>query len=484
MWDTWVAEELLLNDDWELCDKARRPKKTVPGPSALESALKRRCDIVLDKELGGGALSDFGADHLLDEQYAYSAGDTRHLFALESAQRVEIAAVAMNRIAEIEMSLVPIMSHMEIVGIPLRADILIKELDELQGRVAQLDREILPAMQAVGFDPYLEYSAKSGNYLQPSKKTKPVNLNGDNLKQHYFRGLEKRLSLKMPRTESGLISITLDSLRDLQDPVARLYFTRGEYTALEGGIKQRLPFIGPDGRVHPTHDQLSANTGRISTSEPPMSNLPKVIKGSPLRRGVEAFAGYVLIQGDLSLIEVRAQGHFTGEPTMIELFNLPPGDPRGDIYRLFASWVHQCEIEEIPARGELRNQAKPPVLGTAYLMGVKTFIEYARGYGVELTVKQAEELRALYFKKFLGIKAWHNKAWDNAKANRISQGRSHLGRRRLVLQIPGDTSHQYRQAQAQVNYIIQSGVCRWAEDRHRADCGGPPRGRGADSHHP
>ena len=119
----------------------------------------------------------------------------------------------------------------------------------------------------------------------------------------------------MPRTESGLISITLDSLRDLQDPVARLYFTRGECTALEGGIKQRLPFIGPDGRVHPTHDQLSANTGRISTSEPPMSNLPKVIKGSPLRRGVEAPAGYVLVQGDLGLIEVRAQAHFTGDPT-------------------------------------------------------------------------------------------------------------------------------------------------------------------------
>ena len=77
------------------------------------------------------------------------------------------------------MSLVPIMSHMEIVGIPLRADILIKELADLEGRVSQLDAEILPAMQAVGFDPYLEYSAKSDNYLQPSKKTKPVNLNGD-----------------------------------------------------------------------------------------------------------------------------------------------------------------------------------------------------------------------------------------------------------------------------------------------------------------
>ena len=141
---------------------------------------------------------------------------------------------------------------------------------------------------------------------------------------------------------------------------------------------------------------------------------------------------------------------------MIMLFNLPSDDPRGDIYRLFASWAQHCEIEEVPAKGPLRNQAKPPVLGTAYLMGLDRFVEYARGYGVELTLQQAAELRALYFRKFPGIKAWHDRAWANAHANSITEGRSHLGRRRLVLQIPGDASHQYRQAQAQVNYIIQA----------------------------
>ena len=65
VWDTWIAEELLLNDDWELCDKAVRPKKTSPGPTSLESVLARRCGIILDKKLGGRGAERFrGRDSL------------------------------------------------------------------------------------------------------------------------------------------------------------------------------------------------------------------------------------------------------------------------------------------------------------------------------------------------------------------------------------------------------------------------------------
>ena len=275
-----------------------------------------------------------------------------------------------------------------------------------------------------------------------SNNTISISLSGGS--KPVSRALEKARALQFLAGEAGLyaaeatpqsesdrisldrISLTTEVLRTIDDPVARLYVTRDELSALVVGIEQRRPFISPDGRVHPVHNQLSANTGRISTEEPPMSNLPKSSKGSPLRRAVEAPDGYVLVQGDLGLIEVRAQAHFTGDPTMIELFNLPPGDPRGDIYRLFASWVEGCPVEQIPAKGPQRNQAKPPVLGTAYLMGTQTFIAYARGYGVDLTVKRADELRSLYFKRFAGIKAWHNKAWENAKANRITEGQGHI----------------------------------------------------------
>jgi DNA polymerase I-like protein with 3'-5' exonuclease and polymerase domains len=479
VWDTWVAEELLLNDDWELCNKILRPKKTSPGPASLGNTLKRRLDIDLDKGLGGGALSDFGLPILSAEQYGYSADDTGYLIELGDRQRVDITQAGLERIAGLEMELVTVMSHTEIVGIPLRADILDEELLKFKEDLDEIDRQILSAMEVADFDPFLNYGPVSKTYLKPPGKSKSVNVNGSNFKQHYFHVLERRLKIKLPRTERSRelqylvsdgcsddgfatikedqISLTAEVLRSIDDPVARLYADREEMSTLITGIEQRRSFIGPDGRVHPIHNQLSANTGRISTEGPPMSNLPKSNKGSPLRRAVEAPEGYVLVQGDLGLIEVRAQAHFTGEPTMIELFNLPPGDPRGDIYRLFASWVESCPVEQIPAKGPLRNQAKPPVLGTAYLMGVNTFITYARGYGVELTVKRAEELRALYFRKFSGIEQWHNRAWSNARANRITEGRSHLGRRRLVLPlVHGDTTHQYRQAQAQVNYIIQA----------------------------
>jgi DNA polymerase-1 len=260
------------------------------------------------------------------------------------------------------------------------------------------------------------------------------------------------------------ISLTQTVLRGIDDPVAKLYADWFECSTFIIGVQQRRKYIGPDGRVHPIHDQLSANTGRISTSEPAMSNLPRSKKGNPLRRAVAAFEGYVFSQSDLGQIELRAQAHHTGEPTMIELFNLPEEDPRSDFYRMFASWMetkftgNEVQVEDIPAKGEQRDRTKPVVLGSAYLMGLARFIEYARdSYGVDFTPQQAEAARSLYFQKFPGIKAWHEEAWRKANADLVTEGRTHLGRRRMVLKIPGDRKYRYRQAQAQVNYVIQGG---------------------------
>ena len=72
----------------------------------------------------------------------------------------------MTRIAEIEMILVPILSHMEIVGIPMRADILDQFLHDMRRDLAELDLEILPAMRTAGFDPHLDYNPISKTYLQ------------------------------------------------------------------------------------------------------------------------------------------------------------------------------------------------------------------------------------------------------------------------------------------------------------------------------
>ena len=461
VWDTWVAAELLLNDDIELVPNYLHPKPVSPGPTALVSVLKTWADIDLDKELGGGALSDFGINQLSEEQYAYSAGDTRYLPVLVPKLQAAIKEARMEWVAGLEMSLVPVMSHMELVGIPLRADLLDSELSSLSGKRSVIDVQIEEAMKASGFDPTLDYSPVSKTYLQQPKKLKPLNLNSSNLKTAYFTRLEEQLGIKLPRTQkSNRISFTKEVMDGLStDPVAGLYGARAGLDALITGINQRRPFISIDGRVHPYHNQLSANSGRISTEEPPMSNVPK---SGVMREAVAAPEGYVLVHGDLGLIEVRAQAHFTGDPMMLELFNLPADDPRSDIYRLFASWVESkrqnavVPIEQIPVKGALRTQAKPAVLGLAYLMGQEEFINYARGYSVNFTRQEASEIVELYFSKFQGIKTWHESAWEKANADLVTEGRSHLGRRRLVRPpVEDDPSHRYRQAQALVNGLIQ-----------------------------
>jgi DNA polymerase I len=98
------------------------------------------------------------------------------------------------------------------------------------------------------------------------------------------------------------------------------------------------------------------------------------------------------------------------------------------------------------------------VLGSAYLMGLVRFIKYAHEcYGVDFTEEQATQARETYFQYFPGIKKWHDEAWRKANLDLITEGRTHLGRRRLVLKIPGDKKYRYRQAQAQINYVIQAG---------------------------
>jgi putative DNA primase/helicase len=487
VWDTWVAAELLLNDDRELASKELLPRMAKPGPTALVSILRADLGVDLDKTLGGGAESDFGLPVLSQAQYAYSAGDVAHLFAEAAFQRSKLEQAGMTEISQIEMELVPTMAHMEIIGVPLMTNILEEALAGFAAERVGIEEKILPAMRAVGFDPHLDYSPISKFYLKapsPKKKPKPVNINGSNLKQHYFHAMEKRLNIQLPRTDKGkqrqwladdtgpecplsitedFISLKRETLRPIDDPVARLYAEWLALSTIITGIEQRRKHIGLDGRVHPIHDQMSANTGRISTSEPAMSNLPRSTRVNPLRRAVQAPPGCVLVQADLGQIELRAQAHYTGEPTMIKLFNLPEGDPRGDIYRLFASWEatrltgREVRVEDIPAKGEQRNQTKPTVLGKAYLMGEARFIQYAHdSYGVDFTPEQARAASELYFEKFPGIKAWHDRAWQKANANLVTEGRTHLGRRRLVLAIPGDRSHGYRQAQAQINYVIQA----------------------------
>jgi DNA polymerase I-like protein with 3'-5' exonuclease and polymerase domains len=462
VWDSWVAAELLLNDDLELIPKHLHPAPVSPGPASLVSVLKRWADIDLDKGIGGGALSDFGVNELSADQYLYSANDTRHLPFLVRKLEEAIGEAGLEKIAQIEMALVPVASHMEIVGIPLRADLLDAELAALNQKLLSIDTQIESAMRESGFDPSLDYSPVSKTYLQVPKNPKPININATNLKSAYFTRLEEQLAITLPRTaKSNRISFTESTFALLpNDPVAVLYAARAGLDTLVNGINQRRPFIGADGRVHPRHDQLSANTGRISTEEPPMSNLPRE---GVMRSAVEAPEGYVINNGDLGLIEVRAQAHFTGDRTMTELLNLPSSDPRHDIYRWFASQMEtrhrgtEIAIEDIPAKGILRTRAKAPVLGLAYMMGAQEFVDYAHRGGVEFSPQEAAGVIELYFEKFPGIRKWHEDAWEKANADLVTEGRSHLGRRRLVLPpVPGDNSHRYRQAQALVNYLIQA----------------------------
>jgi 3'-5' exonuclease len=174
IWDTWVAAELLHNDDEELVSKALLPKSLEQGPNALVSVAKKYLGHAPDKELGGGALSNWGAAELGVDQYAYSAADAVCVAKLQAPLAQAITLAGLDAVADIEMRLVPILSHAELVGIPMQAELLDAELGAAPKRLAEIDARIEAAMRASGFDPSLDYRPKSKTYLEHPKKAKPT----------------------------------------------------------------------------------------------------------------------------------------------------------------------------------------------------------------------------------------------------------------------------------------------------------------------
>ena len=161
-----------------------------------------------------------------------------------------------------------------------------------------------------------------------------------------------------------------------------------------------------------------------------MSNLPK---SGPLRGAVEEEPGWLLLQGDLSSIERRAQAVHADEPTMKRIFSRPEDNPAWDIYRVYPATRDNCTAAEIPAKGGQRNRAEVPVLSLAYLAGAGPVIKTARDYGLRYTEPQALAVKEEYYRIFPGIKRWHDRAWLRSHSGLIKEGRSNLGRRRLVL---------------------------------------------------
>ena len=231
--------------------------------------------------------------------------------------------------------------------------------------------------------------------------------------------------LKLPhgkKTSKGYSTSAevLESLRweapDLIEPLLRYrQLTKLNGTYIEG----LLPLADRENRVHSTFDQVATATGRISSSEPNLQNIPvRTEEGKEIREAFLPRPGWILLDADYSQIELRLMAHFSGDAAMVDAFR--KGE---DVHARTASEIFDVPLEWVTP--ELRSQAKAVNFGLIY--GISGF-GLSRNTGVSR--REAGEFIEKYFSRYPGVK----RLMDETASEGAQKGYAStlMGRRRYL----------------------------------------------------
>lgn len=328
----------------------------------------------------------------------YAAADVDMTHRLVGVLEPELRQRALWKLfTEVEMPLVTVLADMEMRGIKLDVDYLRQMSAELQKRLLDLEQQI---HRLVG------YKFNIGSTQQLSK------------------ALFETLALPaqgVPKTKSGYYSTAASVLENLQGkhPVIDLLLEHRQLAKLRSTYVEALPvLVNPrTGRLHTSYNQTGTVTGRLSSSEPNLQNIPiRTETGREVRRAFVADEGHLLLASDYSQVELRILAHISQDPAMLEAFR------RGeDIHATTAAALYGVPISQVtPA---MRRVAKTTNFAISY--GVT-------GYGLsqqtELTPEEGNQFIDAYFARFPKVKAY----LDETRRRAAEQGyvETLLGRRR------------------------------------------------------
>jgi DNA polymerase-1 len=231
--------------------------------------------------------------------------------------------------------------------------------------------------------------------------------------------------LGLPRgkkTKTGLStdSSVLETLAEKYPLPAKILAYRG-FTKLQSTYVDALPkLLHPQtGRIHTSFNQTVTATGRLSSSNPNLQNIPiRTEEGRRIRAAFVPEPGWVLLSADYSQIELRLLAHLSQDPVLIESFQKGQ-----DVHARTASELFQASIDDVSA--DQRREAKTINFGIIYGMGAQRL---ARSLAIPF--KTAQEYIAQYFARYAGIKAYMDSVLLDAKAKGYVT--TLLGRRRYV----------------------------------------------------
>ena len=212
---------------------------------------------------------------------------------------------------------------------------------------------------------------------------------------------------------------TLNELAELHPVVDKILLYRQVAKLKSTYIDGLLRLTGRDGRIHTWFDQTIAATGRISSSEPNLQNIPvRTPMGREIRRAFIAPSGSVLVDADYSQIELRLLAHLSGDEAMCEAFTLGQ-----DIHARTAAEVYGVPLDEVTP--QMRSSAKAVNFGIVY--GISDF---GLASNLHISRKEAAEFISRYFARYPAIHRFMDACVSQGKAEGYSV--TMYGRRRTL----------------------------------------------------
>ncbi|HWZ28657.1 MAG TPA: DNA polymerase I [Gemmatimonadales bacterium] len=227
--------------------------------------------------------------------------------------------------------------------------------------------------------------------------------------------------LKKTKTGASTDFEVLEQLAGMGHEVPRLLIEYRELSKLKSTYVDALPSsINPDtGRIHTSFNQTGAATGRLSSSDPNLQNIPvRTPRGEAIRRAFVASADNVLLTADYSQIELRLLAHLSGDPAFVEAF-----ERGGDIHRQTAAVIFGVSDDQVTS--EMRARAKTINFGTIYGQG-----PFALARMLSISQDEAKRFIAEYFQRFAGVRAWLDRTVAEARQRGYTE--TIFGRRRYI----------------------------------------------------
>lgn len=351
------------------------------------------------EDVCGRGKNAIGFDEVeIDVATKYSCEDVDVTGRLAAIFSEQLGQLKLDRLfEEIEMPLMPVLAAMEATGIRIDLDTFGRLRTEFAAERGRVEAQIYGAAGE-------EFNINSNAQLR--------------------RILFEKLKLPvLKKTTSGASTdaSVLEQLSEEGHQLPSLIMEYRELTKLQSTYIDALPnLVNPrTGRLHTSFNQTVATTGRLSSSDPNLQNIPvRRALGREIRRAFIPRQGWRMISADYSQIELRLLAHLSGDPAFVSTFR-----EGGDIHRETAALIFDVPHDAVTP--EMRGRAKTINFATLYGQGAHALAQQLR-----IPHAEAKEFIEQYFARFTGVRTFLNNAVESARAQGYAE--TIFGRRRYI----------------------------------------------------